>query len=239
MKLKLGADPKKIVILGGLLLVLGYLVYDNFSGNEPRRTENRRPAPAPTAATPRVTIPIPQAPQAVATSRSRARGGLQEFKPRIGARRPEERLDPVSIDPTLRLDLIARLQSVKLEGGHRSLFEFSQAPVQQSKDTPIIKPKPIIGPAPPPPAETSKNDAPPPKPPPPPINLKFYGYINSPRQAARRAFFLDGDDILVAGEGELIKKRYKVVRIGVNSAVVEDVEHKHQQTLPLIEQPQT
>jgi len=39
----------------------------------------------------------------------------------------------------------------------------------------------------------------------------------------------------VAGEGEVIQKRYKVVRIGVNSAVVEDIEHKHQQTLALEE----
>ena len=29
----------------------------------------------------------------------------------------------------------------------------------------------------------------------------------------------------------------KIVRIGVNSVVVEDVEHKHEQTLPLEEQP--
>ena len=40
----------------------------------------------------------------------------------------------------------------------------------------------------------------------------------------------------MAGEGELIRKRYKVVRIGTNSAVVEDTEHNHRQTLPLVEQ---
>ena len=34
--------------------------------------------------------------------------------------------------------------------------------------------------------------------------------------------------------GELVKKRYKVVRIGVNSVVVEDTQFKnHQQTLVL------
>ena len=52
----------------------------------------------------------------------------------------------------------------------------------------------------------------------------------------RRAFFLDGDDILVAGENETVKNRYKIVRIGVNSAVVEDTTNKNQQTLPLIEE---
>jgi hypothetical protein len=52
----------------------------------------------------------------------------------------------------------------------------------------------------------------------------------------KRAFFLDGEDIVIAGEGDMIKKRYKIVRIGVNSAVVEDTEFKgnnNQQTLPL------
>ncbi|MEK7750697.1 MAG: hypothetical protein AAB654_02185, partial [Acidobacteriota bacterium] len=70
-----------------------------------------------------------------------------------------------------------------------------------------------------------------------PITFKFYGYISPARGGAKRAFFLDGEEIHVAGEGEIIKKRYKVVRIGAGSAVVEDTEHQHQQTLPLEEQP--
>ena len=34
---------------------------------------------------------------------------------------------------------------------------------------------------------------------------------------------------------EVIKRRYRVVRIGVNSLVVEDIEFKSEQTLPLQE----
>jgi hypothetical protein len=52
----------------------------------------------------------------------------------------------------------------------------------------------------------------------------------------RRAFFLVGDDIFVAAEGDVVKRRYKVVRIGVNSAVVEDTQLKNTQTLPLAEE---
>jgi hypothetical protein len=40
----------------------------------------------------------------------------------------------------------------------------------------------------------------------------------------------------VAGEGDMIKKRYKIIRIGVNSAEVEDTVFKGdntKQTLPL------
>jgi hypothetical protein len=63
--------------------------------------------------------------------------------------------------------------------------------------------------------------------------LKFFGYTTPFRQSNRRAFFMDGDQILVASEGEILKKRYRVVRIGVNSVVMEDLEHKAEQTLPL------
>ena len=72
------------------------------------------------------------------------------------------------------------------------------------------------------------------KPPPPPIPLEFYGYANKQTGAARQAFFLDGDDIQIKGENDVIRGRYKIIRIGINSAVVEDVQTKDQQTLPLI-----
>jgi hypothetical protein len=47
---------------------------------------------------------------------------------------------------------------------------------------------------------------------------------------------MDGEDIHVVSEGETVKKRYKIVRIGVNSVVVEDTEFGQQQTLPLLEE---
>jgi hypothetical protein len=85
------------------------------------------------------------------------------------------------------------------------------------------------------PVEPPKPPAPPPPPKAPPIPLKFYGFVNPSKADNKRAFFLDGDDIVIAGEGDTIKKRYKVIRIGINSAVVEDTQFKSnsQQTLPL------
>jgi hypothetical protein len=70
----------------------------------------------------------------------------------------------------------------------------------------------------------------------PPITLKYYGYTSARGDNRKHAFFLDGDDILVAAEGETVKKRYRVVRIGVNSVVMEDTQFKHEQTLPLAEE---
>jgi hypothetical protein len=76
--------------------------------------------------------------------------------------------------------------------------------------------------------------APPAPPPPPPITLKFYGFSKPKPDGQRRAFFMDGEDIFVAAEGELVKKRYRVVKIEGNSVVMEDTEFKNnRQTLPL------
>ena len=77
---------------------------------------------------------------------------------------------------------------------------------------------------------------PPPDPKAPPIPPKFYGFVNPSKAAIdKRAFFLHGEDIIIAREGETVEKRYKIVRIGVNSAVVADTQFKsnNQQTLPL------
>ncbi|MBI4873380.1 MAG: hypothetical protein HY822_01965 [Acidobacteria bacterium] len=237
MKLALGAEPKRVAILGGRVLVAAYIVFDNFRGETPApsapgpRAAAPAPAPAPAA--------IPLAPDARRPITRGTERVSQEFRPSLKPKRPEERRDPATIDPALRLELLARLKEVQLEGGQRSLFEFSQPRLPKTPDVKIL-PKPGT-----PGAKTA--DAPPAagtpsiaalvKPPPPPITFKFYGFISPARGGVKRAFFLDGEDIHVAAEGELIKKRYKVVRIGVNSAVVEDTEHQHQQTLPLEEQP--
>jgi hypothetical protein len=84
-------------------------------------------------------------------------------------------------------------------------------------------PQPPPAPAPPPTDPTA-----------PPIALKYYGFATPRSSGNKRAFFLDNDDIIVAAEGELIKRRYKLVKIGVNSVTMEDTQFKsQQQTLPL------
>lgn len=240
MKITLGADPKKTAILAGLSLVAAYLLYNNFrdgspgpSVSAPARTQPAVPATKAPASAP---APGPNVRRAV---RSDERV-TQEFRPSLKPKRPEERVDPATIDPALRLDLLAKLQQVKFEGGHRSLFEFSQP---RPPKTPEVKitPRPglpgglpVVTPA---AGGPKPNGAEPVKPPPPPITFKYFGFISPSKGGAKRAFFLDGEDIFVAGEGETFKQRYRVVRIGVNSAVVEDTQHKHQQTLALEEQP--
>ena len=225
---KLGAEPKKLVVLGGLLAALIYFYLSNRTAEDASAPARPRSAEAPLSTAPS-TRAVARAPGRA--NRSGMNRTLQEFRPSL---KPKD-VDRSTIDPTLHLDLLAKLQDVKVEGATRSLFEFSKEPPPQEmasmKEPGPIHPKftPYGPPAPPKPAP------PPPPPSAPPIPLKFYGFINPTRTVGpKRAFFMDGDEIIVASEGQLIKNRYKIVRIGINSAVVEDTQFKDsQQTLPL------
>jgi hypothetical protein len=66
--------------------------------------------------------------------------------------------------------------------------------------------------------------------------LKYYGYTSPRVGGGKTAFFLDGEEILVAKEGDTLNRRYRLVRIGVSSVVMEDTESKRQQTIPLAEE---
>jgi hypothetical protein len=225
----LGADPKKIAILGVLVAgaVFVYFYNSNSSGGSastPTLGRARSSASAPSPAAQRV---------AGRSSFRRVQedaGGTREFRPSF---KPKD-VDTTNIDPTLRLDLLAKLKTVDVGAGTRSLFEISAAPpptaeVNVKEPAKIAIARRFVGPI------EQKPPLPPPEPKAPPIPLKFYGFINKTKAGDRRAFFLDGEDIVIAGEGDMIKKRYKIVRIGVNSAVVEDTDFKsnNQQTLPL------
>ncbi len=222
--MKVGADRKKVAILGGLLLVLVYFLFFNSASDVPAQPSR---APAAAAVKPDPTGGILSQP----ASETRPRPPLRPESRGLRLTFKDKRVDPTTVDPTLRLDLLAKVQNVNLEGGERNLFQFGAAPMPKTPEPKIIpKPSPVEQPA-----EAAK-PVEPPKPPPPPIPLKFYGYASNVRPGVKRAFFLQGEEIVVAAEGDLIQKRYKVVRIGINSCVVEDTQFKHEQTLPLEEQ---
>jgi len=223
---KVGADPKKLVILAGLVGIAAFAYfYNSSSGGAPTATPtvaSRAPIVLPSE-----TAPRPATRSSFRTSQQSA-GSTREFRPSLKPRN----IDTASIDPTLRLDLLAKLKTVQAEAGTRSIFEIAAAPpeaVKVKEPDKIAIARPFVGPMLPKVAE------PPPEPKAPPIPLKFYGFVNKSKVGDKRAFFLDGEDIVIAGEGDMIKKRYRIVRIGVNSAVVEDTDFKgnNQQTLPL------
>ncbi len=226
--LKKKSEKNKIYLLAGLAVVAGYLLWSNTGSSDS--------PPAPTAAeTPRPVAPAtPDQPAAPPVQRrGLASRGSAEFRPRLGSKRPEERVDPNKVDPTLRLDLLAKVQNVTLEGGSRNLFQFGvAAPVAPTTPIPKVGKISTTGPAPAPPVAAAP-PGPPPEPQAPAIPLKYYGFANAKNEARKKAFFLDGEDIIVAWEGDTVKSRYKIVHIGVNSVEMEDTQFKSRQTLPL------
>jgi len=228
-QIKVGAEPKKVAILAALLLAAGYFFISNRNSGDPGASAKSVPTTAPPVLVSKTNTRPAGRPNRAA--KAGVGKNTKEFRPAIG----KTDIDP-NVDPTLHLNLLAKLQDVKVEGVGRSLFEIGAAPAAVvAKEPEKIKPatKLFVGPVQPaPPTPEVK----PPTPRAPQIPLKFYGFVNPSRTDIKRAFFLDGEDIIIAAEGELVKKRYKILRIGVNSALVEDTTFKGdntQQTLPL------
>jgi hypothetical protein len=233
--MNLGAEPKKTVFLGGLVLIGGYVFYTNVISTpdaQPRKTAPQAQAPAAPVAPGRG-----PAPPNIRRTKTAARGAAsQDFKPTLKLR-PEDRPNYATVDPTLRLDLLAKVQAVTLEGGKRSLFQFGAPPPPKPVEVAAIHPaQRRYGPDPPP--KPLPPAVPPAAPPPPPITLKFYGFAKPKPDGQKRAFFMDGDEIFVAAEGELVKKRYRVVQIDVNSVIMEDTEYKNNRQTLVLQQEQ-
>jgi len=130
-----------------------------------------------------------------------------------------------SLDPSIRLDLLEASEGVEYKGTGRNIFKAqpdAPPPVQVVKKMTLEEECRIaIHPG-----------CPGYIPPPPPINLKFFGFAN--RSGERKRVFLSQDgDVFIAGEGETVNRRYKVLRIGVNSVDIQDVLNNNTQTIPL------
>jgi hypothetical protein len=244
-----GAEPKKLAILG-VLVVAGVGIYwsQNRSGG-PERTVSASVTPP--QALPAIK-PLPEkdsartADPAIPAPQRRSQGvggggrsGMEDFRPSM---KVKDDLDVSKIDPRIRLDLLAKVRAAPMEGGSSSLFEFSKAPEPPAPKVEPIQPGPQINVPPPPPAESQDPKPPPPPPPPTPIPFKYYGYAGKASDGQLQGFFREGDastgDIFPAREGETIRNRYKVIRIGIKSAVVEDTTNHNQQTLGLLEETQ-
>jgi hypothetical protein len=160
--------------------------------------------------------PTPVQPDAAAAptpvrARRVARGGR-------GAARNAPSGSAVTLDPRLRLDLLRLSEETEYKGAGRNIFQ-SQVEIPKPVESAIKK------------AET----APPPPtgpPGPPPINLKFVGFASGAGEPTK-VFLTQGDDVFVAAQGEIVNRRYKVMRINPNSVEIEDVLGNNRQTIPL------
>lgn len=130
---------------------------------------------------------------------------------------------PPSLDPTLKLDLLAATEQVKYAGSGRNIF-VSQA---EAPPTPVAPGHTDTG------AAQGKTYSTPAVPASPPIPLKFFGFANQPGEP-KKIFLSQGEDVFIAGEGEIVNRRYKVVRISNASVEIQDmVSSGPPQSIPL------
>ncbi len=231
-------DKRKVAALAVLGLVAAYFLYATelapqgsapVSGRAPVASAGEESsAPAAPAS-----HPSPRGP-----ARPAQRNRSEEFHPVLHSKNPDEQIDPNTVDPRIRLDLLAKLQNVVPAGGGRNLFQVGLAPPPPPLKGPepiITQNKPLPGPPdvfPPQPVVVA---GPPPLP---PITFKYYGLTTVRRNGKRTAFFMSGEEILIKGVGDMVAGSYRLVSIGLTSAVVEDTQSKRQQTVPLAEEAQ-
>ena len=127
------------------------------------------------------------------------------------AARPTKKVRVESLDPTLRLDLLKQIEQTQYQGNGRNIFV---AQAEQVKiETAVAKANTDVPKEPP--------WTPPPPPTAPPIPLKFYGFASQAGES-KRIFLSLGDDVFVAGEGEIVDRRYKIVQIMPTGVRIQD-----------------
>ena len=131
-----------------------------------------------------------------------------------------------SLDPRLRFDLLRTSEQTEYKGAGRNIFHAdAEIPIPTPHDSGIKEQAKVT----PPPEPVPQPYVPPP---PPPINLKFFGFANRPGEP-RQVFLLQNDDVFIAKEGDVVNRRYKVVKINNTSVEIEDLLGNNQQTVPL------
>jgi hypothetical protein len=124
------------------------------------------------------------------------------------------------LDPTLDLNLLKESEDTKYAGSGRNIFVAHEEPVIPQPKGPGVT------------DHRAPDNTPPPPPPPPPITLKFFGFANKPGEP-KKIFLSQGEDVFIAGEGDIVNRRYRIVRISPQSVEIEDVLNNNRQSIPL------
>jgi len=144
-----------------------------------------------------------------------------------GVMASDSSFQPLSVEePELRLDLLAKLQKLDYPvGAHRDIFTNVALPPQltaeekrrQEHQYPTVQ-----HPPPPPPVE---------------VPAQFFGYASMRSSPRRLAFFLNGDEVLVVQEGSVFLGRFRLDKIGNDSADVEEVSSGRHASVPMVAPP--
>jgi hypothetical protein len=190
---KIGAENKKqvrwMIALLAILLLVGIYNFVDFG-----TSSANSPAPAPATST-----------QTTQTTRK--------------STSTTQQLADSTLDPRLRLDILAASQNKKYEAGGRNIFRMEELkPITQ-----------IVGSV----RKEYTVEAPPtptPTPPPPPIPLKFYGFASKGSEP-KRIFLADEGEVFVARQGDIVERKYKVIQINNTSVIIEDMLNSNRQTI--------
>jgi hypothetical protein len=200
---KLGAENSKKTIAAAALFVVAIIMFVHMLSGSS--------GPAPTA----TTATAGAAPAPRQARRVTGRRGTHGTK--------ESTTGPVtpSLDPRLHLAQLKETEETPYDGKGRNIFMDTEEPqIPTPVKNPLKEPDKLA------------QQPPPPQPyVPPPINLKFFGFASGPDH--KRVFLAQGDDVFVASEGEIVQRRYKIVKINNNNIEVLDVLSNNRQTIPL------
>ena len=202
--MKLGAENNRKTIIAGVLFVIAVvMVIRMFMGPG---------TPAETANA------IPTA-SPESTHTTRGTGARRNVR---GGEKTATAVTP-SLDPRLHLGALKEVEDTKYDGTGRNIFMATEEPRIPTPVAPGMTDhnKSAIN-TPPPPKQTYT---------PPPINLKFFGFASGPDH--KRVFLASGDDVFVATEGDIVQRRYKIVKVNSNNIEVLDVLSNNRQTIPL------
>lgn len=157
-------------------------------------------------------IPMLTGPSSSPTTSAQAAAPTPSRVPARSTGKAAKRVPQENLDPTLHLDLLAAVERTQYEGSGRNIF------VSQAE---VVIPKP---------GAPGVTDAAKPQiytPPqiqqPLPIPLKFFGFASKPGEPKKIFLMSQGEELFVAGEGEIVNRRYKVVRISPNSVEIQDM----------------
>src|SRR4029077_2084006 len=130
---------------------------------------------------------------------------------------------PLSVqEPQLRLDLLEMLKK-DYPSSHRDIFNYGPPPVAPKTPEQIRAERPPVGPPVPPP------------PPPAQVPGEVFGYAVTPATGKRVAFFKQGDEVMVVAEGDTFLNNFRLVRIGNDSADVEQISDHRHATVPMLQ----